>query len=364
MSLRIVVFGLSLSSSWGNGHATTYRSLLRALAARGHDILFLERDVPWYAAQRDLVHANYCDLQFYSDINALGEWKPAIAEADVVLVGTYVPDGATVIDVVAKWARGTRVFYDIDTPVTLEDLDSGVWAHLRPDQISLFDLYLSFTGGPTLRALELDRGAKRARALYCSVDPEIYKCTGAAVRWDLGYLGTYSADRQPALEALLLHPARIMPERRFVVAGASFPPDIVWPSNVERIEHLSPCEHADFYSGLGWTLNLTRSAMRRAGYSPSVRLFEAASCGTPIVTDAWPGLDEFLQPGAECIVAHNAADIDRLLTMPAHTRAGVGQAGRDRILAHHTSAHRATDLEHWLTEAAAVRIPAGALAPC
>lgn len=364
MSLRIVVLGLTLSSSWGNGHATTYRALLRAMAARGHDILFLERDMPWYAAHRDLVQADYCCLQFYRDLGSLEEWKVMIAEADVVLVGTYVPDGAAVIDRVAVWASGTRAFYDIDTPVTLEALDAGDWAHLRPDQIPLFDVYFSFTGGPTLHALERDWGARKARVLHCSVDPEVYRNTSAETRWDLGYLGTYSADRQAALELLLLRPARAMPERRFVVAGSNFPPDLAWPSNVDRIEHLPPGTHADFYSSLGWTLNLTRSAMRRAGHSPSVRLFEAASCGTPIVTDAWPGLDEILRPNAECIVVHDAADIVRLLSTPDQARVQIGQAGRDRILARHTAAHRAAELEYWLSEAAAVCAPAGALASC
>ena len=236
--MRLVVLGLSLSSSWGNGHATTFRALLRAFAARGHDILFLERDVPWYASQRDLAEPDFCRLAYYADIADLARWRGEIAAADAVIVGSYVPEGVAVARAVQGWARGTTAFYDIDTPVTLAKLARGDLEYVSPRVIPGFDIYLSFTGGPTLARIERDYGAPLARALYCSVDEAAYRPTGAAKRWDLSYLGTYSADRQPTLERLLLAPARARADLRFVVAGPQYPADIDWPTNVERIEHL------------------------------------------------------------------------------------------------------------------------------
>ena len=342
--LRFVVFGLSLSSSWGNGHATTWRALLGALAAHGHTIAFLERDVPWYAANRDLSNPSFCDLRFYDSMDDLARLRPMIAAADVVIVGSYVPEGVAVVERVLRWARGTVAFYDIDTPVTLAGLARGECDYLAPELIPRFDLYFSFTGGPTLDVLERRWGARRARALYCSVDPAAYRPIEVPLRWDIGYLGTYSDDRQPALERLLLAPARACPTCRFVVAGTLYPAGIDWPANVERIDHLPPAAHPDFYAALGWALNLTRADMRAAGHSPSVRLFEAAACGAPILSDDWPGLPTLLDPGTEVLVVRESADVLAALALDAAARARIAAAARARVLCAHTSAHRADAL--------------------
>ena len=356
-ALHFVALGLSLSSSWGNGHATTYRGLLKALAAKGHEVLFLEHDKPWYAAERDLERPDFCELRFYDSLSDLENWRDRIACADAVIVGSYVPEGVAVARFVQSIARGIRVFYDIDTPVTLAKLDAGDEEYLSPALIPGFDLYLSFTGGATLRRLEEEYGARAARALYCSVDPEIYYPTGAVSCWDLGYLGTYSADRQPALDRLLLEPARRSPDRRrFVVAGPLYPADMNWPSNVDRIEHLPPAEHAAFYSSLRWTLNVTRADMVAAGYSPSVRLFEAAACGAPILSDYWPGLDTILRTATEIVVARTTEDVLDCLTWPEQKRAILAQAARRHVLAEHTAKHRAGELETHIREALARRL--------
>lgn len=346
--LRIVVLGLSLSSSWGNGHATTYRALLKALAARGHDILFLERDKPWYAEHRDLADPPYCALRFYDDVAGLDDWRGEIGRADAVIVGSYVPDGVAVIRLVQAEARGVTAFYDIDTPVTLAKLLAGDHEYLSPDAIPGFDLYLSFTGGPTLRRLETEYGARAARALYCSVDPDLYRPTGTKPRWDLGYLGTYSPDRQPVLERLLVEPARARPDLRFVVAGPQYPSDIAWPTNVDRIEHLPPAQHAGFYSSLRWTLNVTRADMVAAGFSPSVRLFEAAACGTPIVSDPWAGLDTIFVPEREILIAGGDEAVLGALARAEAERQAIAAAVRRRALAEHTAAHRASELEGYI----------------
>jgi spore maturation protein CgeB len=350
--LRVVVLGLSLSSSWGNGHATTFRALLRAFAARGHDVLFLERDVPWYAQHRDLPSPDFCRLELYPDLAALEDWRGAIAGADAVIVGSYVPEGVAVGRMVQATARGATGFYDIDTPVTLAKLERGDEEYLSAALIPGYDVYLSFTGGPTLERIERQYGSPAARQLYCSVDDEAYRPLDVPPRWDLSYLGTYSPDRQPTLERLLIEPARRAPELRFAVAGPQYPDDIHWPSNVERIEHVPPAEHRAFYAQSRFTLNVTRADMIRAGYSPSVRLFEAGACGVPILSDRWDGIGTLLRPGEEILLTDGAEDVLRALQeMPEGDRRAMGQALRARVLGEHTAAHRAAELEAHLVEA-------------
>jgi len=350
--LRIVVLGLSLSSSWGNGHATTYRALLRALAARGHDILFLERDTPWYAEHRDLARPDFCRLEFYPDLAALHAHAGSIGAADAVIVGSYVPDGVAVGGFVQETSRGVTAFYDIDTPVTLGKLEKGDHEYLSPELIRGYDLFLSFTGGPTLERLVRDYGARTARALYCSVDPDAYRpIPGAARTWDLSYLGTYSPDRQPVLERLLVEPARRAPHLRFVVAGPQYPGGIEWPANVERIEHVGTADHAGFYAASRFTLNVTRADMVQAGWSPSVRLFEAAACGAPIVSDVWAGIEDVLEPGREILLAQSPGDVLDALALPEARSRAQAIAARRRVLSGHTAAHRARELEAHLGEA-------------
>ncbi|ONF47264.1 glycosyltransferase [Methylobacterium radiotolerans] len=352
--MRLVVLGLSLSSSWGNGHATTYRALLKAFAGRGHDVLFLERDVPWYAQHRDLPDPDFCDLALYADLDGLDAHRAAIAAADAVIVGSYVPDGVAAGARVLDWARGTRAFYDIDTPVTLAALEAGTCAYLAAGQIRDYDLYLSFTGGPTLRRLERAYGAPAARALYCSVDPDAYPALDRPARYDLSYLGTYSPDRQPTLERLLIEPARRAPDLRFAVAGPQYPAGIDWPANVERIEHLPPDRHPDFYAASRYTLNVTRADMVRAGWSPSVRLFEAGACGTPVISDRWDGLDTLLVPEREILLPDSPEAVLAILRgRAAADRRSLGAAARAAILARHTAAARAEELERFLDEAGA-----------
>jgi spore maturation protein CgeB len=346
-ALRIVVLGLSITSSWGNGHATNFRALVRALAGRGHDVLFLERDVPWYAEHRDLPHPPYGRTALYGSLEELREaHAEAVREADLVVVGSYVPQGVEVGRWVQDTARGVKAFYDIDTPVTLAALAGGDCEYLVPELIPGYDLYLSFTGGPTLDHLEQVLGAPRARAFYCLVDETAYVPADLDRRWSLGYLGTWSADRQPVVDELLVAPARALPDASFVVAGPQYPAELAWPDNVQRIEHLPPAEHAAFYNAQLLTLNVTRADMVRAGWSPSVRLFEAAACGVPVVSDWWEGLDRFFTPGSEILVARSASDVvQHLRSVDAERRAELGAAARARVLAEHTAQHRADELE-------------------
>ena len=340
------MLGLSITSSWGNGHATNFRALCSALRERGNDVLFLERDKPWYASSRDF-DAPWVEL--YDSLEELRGREAVVREADLVLVGSFVPDGVAVAEWVLETAAGTVAFWDIDTPVTAAALARGDCEYLTPALVPRFDLYLSFTGGPLLEGL----GARRAHPFWCMVDAARYAPARTLQRWDLAYLGTYSGDRQPALEDLLIEPARRLRARRFAVAGPMYPAEIEWPPNVERLENVPPGEHPAFYSAQRFTLNVTRAEMVRAGWSPSVRLFEAAACGVAIVSDWWDGLDSFFEPGREILIAGDSGDVERLLTeIGDEERQSIGESARARVLREHTAAHRAAELELLVHETA------------
>jgi spore maturation protein CgeB len=345
--MKITFLGLSITSSWGNGHATNYRALVRELSARGHDVLFCERDVPWYAAQRDLPQPPWGRTSLYTSLEELAEQHSEdVAAADIVVVGSFVPDGVDVCDWVLENAGGTTAFYDIDTPVTLGKLRRGEHEYISPELVGRFDLYLSFTGGPTLQVLEEEFGARRAVPFYCLVDPEAYRPVEAEKRWDLGYLGTYSDDRHPVLEQLLIEPARWSPAADFAVAGPQYPQRIEWPPNVKRIEHVPPGEHASFYASQRFTLNVTRAEMRAAGWSPSVRLFEAAACGVPVISDRWEGLEWLFTPDEEILIADATTDVvDYLAEIGEEEAREIGERARERVLAEHTAERRCEQLE-------------------
>ncbi len=350
--LDIVFLGLAITSAWGNGHATTYRGLVRELALAGHRVAFLERDVPWYARNRDAPRPDGADVVLYRDLHELGErCTGLVRDADVVIVGSYVPDGVEVARWVLDTARGITAFYDIDTPVTLAKLARGDYEYLHPALVAGFDLYLSFTGGPTLDVIESHYGARVARHLACSADPRRYRPVDVAARYELGYLGTYSADRQPALDRLLVAAARRLPTRGFVVGGPSYPAHIDFPGNVERVEHVAPAEHPSFYCSQRATLNITRADMVRAGFSPSVRLFEAAACGVPIITDRWSGIESYFEPGAELLLADSVEDVLRyLVDLSPDELSEVGRRARARVLRDHTARARARQLLTYVSE--------------
>lgn len=350
--LRIVILGLSITSSWGNGHATTYRSLVRALWQRGHDVLFLERETSWYRAHRDRVELPPGSVRLYHSIDELRRrWRSAVAEADLVIVGSYVPDGVGVCALVQSIASGIIAFYDIDTPVTLTSLAKDDCPYINTELVAGFDLYLSFTGGRALQVLEHRYGARAARVLYCSVDPDRHKPAAAEPVWDMGYIGTYSADRQPTVEELMCAPARRCPQKLFAVAGPLYPIELSWPANVERIEHVGPDRHGWFYSRQRFTLNLTRADMVHMGYSPSVRLFEAAACGVPIISDWWPGLETIFVPGKHILVARSSDEVLSCLSeFSERERRQLAIRAREHVLAQHTAAHRAIALEGYVEE--------------
>ena len=349
--MKIAIFGLSITSSWGNGHATTFRSLCRALWKRGHKILFFEKDQEWYAGNRDLPAPPFCTVHIYQDWNRESpRIRRELQDSDAVVVGSYVPGGAEVIDEVLNSAVPVKAFYDIDTPITISRLRQGDADYLRRDQVAGFDLYLSFTGGPILREIESRFGVQRAVPFYCSVDPERYHFTpDLTFQCDLSYMGTYAPDRQPKIDQFFCEPARRLAQRRFLVAGPLYPETLRWPANVRHIIHLEPKFHPPFYSSSRFTLNVTRLEMVAAGFSPSVRLFEAAACGSAIISDNWPGLEMFLEPGRQILLPDSAEDVMTYLNEMGDEEArAIGRAAQERVLAEHTAEHRAKQFESYV----------------
>jgi spore maturation protein CgeB len=363
--MKLVVFGLTISSSWGNGHATLWRGLCRALARRGHSVAFFERDVPYYAGARDLFEVPGGELVLYQDWDDIRRKAGRmVAEADVAMVTSFCPDGIEATALVLDAPRAVRVFYDLDTPVTLSRLDRGEsLSYVGRRGLRDFDLVLSYTGGAALDRLRARLGARRVAPLYGHVDPEIHRPMAARPEFaaDLSYLGTYAADRQAALEALFITPARRRPDRRFLIGGAQYPVDFPWAKNIFFVRHLPPNEHPAFFSSCRLTLNVTRQAMAEMGWCPSGRLFEAAACGAAMLTDAWEGLDAFFEPGREVLVTGSAAGTTAALDLSDRELRDIGEAGRERALSEHTSDRRAATLEAEIEAARSRAGPAQAL---
>lgn len=350
--MKLVIFGLTVSSSWGNGHATLWRGLLRALAERGHRIVFFERDVPYYAAQRDMAQLPLGELVLYDTWNNVLELaRQQLSDADVGIVTSYCPDGPAASEMVLDSPAPLRVFYDLDTPVTLSRLAAGeAVPYLPPGGLGDFDLVLSYTGGDALLQLRSRLGARRVAPLFGSVDPSVHYPVPPVeeYRASLSYLGTYAEDRQRGVETLLIGPARALADRRFLIGGAQYPASFPWTDNIHFKRHLPPVEHASFFCSSRLTLNVTRRAMADMGYCPSGRLFEAAACGTPILSDAWEGLEEFFTPGSEILVAETTAEAIGAIELSDAELAAVARSARERVLSEHTAAHRAAELERIL----------------
>ncbi|HYE32091.1 MAG TPA: glycosyltransferase [Methylomirabilota bacterium] len=346
--MKLVIFGLTISSSWGNGHATLWRGLCRALAGMGHHVVFYEKDVPYYASQRDYWDIPNGRLVLYTDWESvLSSARADLEDADVGMVTSYCEDGIAASELVLSSRVQLKTFYDLDTPVTLDQLDSGKPVpYLLPRGLGDFDLALSYTGGAALQALRERLGARRVAPIYGSVDPEAHKPVKPVegYRCDLSYLGTYAEDRQAALNTLFIEAARRLPERRFIIAGAQYPHEFPWTDNIYFVRHLPPPEHSAFYCSSRLTLNVTRRAMAAMGYCPSGRLFEASATGTPILSDWWEGLDTFFTPGKEMLIGRTVEDSVAALELTDAELASIAKAARERTLAEHTARNRAEEM--------------------
>lgn len=352
--MKITVFGLTLSSSWGNGHATPYRAIIRALARLGHQVHFFEKNVPYYSSRRDFDSCDYCQLTLYSDWASVRSHALSVAaDSDVVITASFLPEGRLINDEILDLDRPLRVFYDLDTPVTLNNLGHGSVEYLEAGQVQEFDLVLSFTGGKALSTLEDEYHARIVRPLYGCVDPDDYSrvLPIAKFQCDLSYMGTYSPDRQAKVDELLLEPSRRHPEKLFLLAGSLYPWNWQWPENVRRMEHVAPADHARFYSSSRLTLNITRGEMAANGWCPSGRFFEAAACGTPLITDSWGGLDSFFDPQSQLLVVTSAEDVEAALRSPDDELQSMAALARQRTLDEHTGNVRAHQLLQYFDEA-------------
>ncbi len=354
--MRLVIFGLTISSSWGNGHATIWRGLCGALARRGHQVVFFEHDVAYYANHRDLTDPEGYQIVFYQDWAGIASQAREVVEvADAAIITSYCPDSSAAAEVVLASKVPIRVFYDLDTPVTLERLEQqGSVDYVPSCGLEPFDLVLSYTGGRALSELQKRLGARKVAALYGSVDPHLHKPVQPKAKYDadLSYLGTYAEDRQPALRQLFIEPARRAPGKRFLIGGAQYPDDFPWAENIWFVSHVPPPEHPAFYCSSKLTLSVTRAAMAEMGYCPSGRLFEAAACETPLVSDWWDGLDHFFEPGREILVASTTSEVLAALAQSSEELQRVGVAARERVMAEHTSDHRCKELVQLLEASA------------
>lgn len=355
--MRIVIFGLTVSSSWSNGHATLWRSLIQALDDDGHEVVFYERDDPSFRAHRDRPElGGKAQLRFYDTWGEVrAEACATIDEADVAIVSSYCPDGRGASDLVLDAPTVTRVFYELDTPVTLARLAGGEdVAYLPARGLGEFDLVLSSTGGRALDMLREKLGVRRVAPLYGSVDPVQHRPVPAEDTWAAAcsYLGTWSDDRHAVLDELFLEAARRRPDERFIIGGSQYPPHVEWPSNVVRHEHVPPPQHPAFYCSSRLTVSVTRAPESQLGYCPSARLFEAAACGVPVLSDAWEGLETFFTPQQEILIAKTTADVEAALAMPHEELARIGARARERTLDEHSAARRAAELVGHLEGAA------------
>jgi spore maturation protein CgeB len=353
--MKITIFGLTISSSWGNGHATLWRGLCKALARLGHRVVFFERDVPYYAAHRDARDFENIDLVLYASWDGIEHRAlRELATTDAAIVTSYCPDAIAASECVFESPRPVSVFYDLDTPVTLSQMRQGLPVpYIGPRGLKDYDMVLSYTGGAALEQLRRKLGAKRTRPLYGHVDPDLHHRVSMDSRFasHLSYLGTYAADRQALVDELFVKPAHAKPQASFLVGGAQYPVTVKWPSNVSFSEHVPPAEHASFFSSSLLTLNVTRGAMAEMGWCPSGRLFEAAACGATLISDRWEGLEEFYAPGKEILLAQNSNDVLAALDMDEAEIRQIGTAAFERTLDEHTCHHRARVLLNALEDA-------------
>jgi spore maturation protein CgeB len=348
--MHFLVFGLCVSSSWGNGHATLWRGLIKALVRRGHTLTFYEKDAPYYASTRDGWEPPFgADLSIYEHFEDIrDEANRKLQHTDLAIVTSYCPDGSAASALVLDSRASIKAFYDLDTPVTLDTLSSGrSVSYLPAEGLNRFDLVLSYTGGRALDELKTRLGARVVEPLYGWVDAETHRPESPIdeFRSELCYLGTFAKDRQTALDELFVHTARVQPEKRFAIGGAQYPEDFPWTQNIFFVRHLPPSLHSAFFCSSRATLNVTRQAMAQYGFCPSGRLFEAAACGAAIFSDWWEGLNTFFEPNSEILPVHHTKDVVEALSLSDLELKRMASAAMERVLASHTADARAVALE-------------------
>jgi spore maturation protein CgeB len=360
---RIAFYGSSLLSSYWNGAATYYRGLLRALSALGYEITFYEPDILDRQANRDIAPPDWCNSVVYpAEPLGLSGAAAGAARADVVVKASGVgyEDDAILQAVMAQARPGAlRVFWDVDAPATLAAMQADADDPLRralPD----LDLVLTYGGGQPVVDAYRKLGARRCVPVYNALDPETHHPVPPDPRFkaDLGFLANRLPDREARVENFFFHPARALPEQRFILGGSGWEQGAV-PGNVRVLGHVPTADHNAFNVTPRAVLNVARDNMAATGFSPATRVFEAAGAAACLITDAWEGIEQFLAPGREILVARDGADVlECLRTLTPERAAAIGHGARARVLAEHTYDHRARQvnelLSKCLVEAAAV----------
>ncbi|MFU8814911.1 MAG: CgeB family protein [Pseudomonadales bacterium] len=359
--MNIAFWGSSLVSAYWNGAATYYRGLLKALAKRGHRVTFYEPDAFGRQQHRDMAAPSWAEVVVYrpeADLSGLLEQSAA---ADLVVKAS----GIGVLDEFLCYALlsgrrggGTVIYWDVDAPATLAALDAGEHPVLR-EAVGDFDAVFTYGGGPPVAAAYLQRGARQVRAIYNAVDPETHFPVPAveAYRADATLLANRLPDREARLRSYFLDVAAAQPGYRFLLGGNGWSRQDV-SSNVGLLGHVAPQDHNALNCSARLVLNVNREDMARVGYSPATRIFEAAGAGACIVSDAWEGIDWFLEPGAEILLAHDGAEVARWLCSVEPDQAQeIGRRARLRVLDQHTYDHRALSVEQAL---ASLQQPAAA----
>lgn len=355
-TLDLVIVGRSILSSHSNPMAELYRGLINELAHRGHRTTYLEPYDFAGIAHRDMLRSPYCEVWTYGDVDTLiDEYLPAIQSADLVLLASGVPETDRIAQWIAQEARGITIYYDTDLARTSANLAQSTDCTfcLSAQTLGCFHLYLSTTGGPALAGLAENYGLHCARPLYESIDPFSYYRMDIEKSYDLGFIGNFKEERQHKLEELLLGPARTTPNRQFVLAGGSYPEDQKWPQNLTYLEHLPGTNHVDFYNRQACTLIVGRKDRSVLGYTPSRSLLAAAACGVPVLTENWDGIEHFFETGRELYCVSQSQEVlDVLYGTDEYTRLKLGSCARERVLAEHTTAHRAQQLLAYWEEVA------------
>jgi len=366
--MKIAFFASSLVSAYWNGAATYYRGIVRALHERGHRVRFYEPDAYGRQQHRDIADPEWAEVVVYpgeGDHHALAMVEDARG-ADLVVKasGVGVFDALLEQAVLELQSPTTRVaFWDVDAPATLDRMHRDAADPLRA-LVPRYDLVLTYGGGePVVRAYE-SFGARRCVPIYNALDPSTHHPVARDPRFaaDLGFLGNRLPDREARVEEFFLHAAALLPERRFLLGGSGWA-DKSMPANVTDMGHVYTADHNAFNATPTAVLNVSRESMARYGFSPATRVFEAAGAAACLITDRWEGIGLFIEPDREVLVAADgeevAAHVDALT--PERARA-IGQAAYRRVLAEHTYAHRAAQLEQVLEGSAQARALAEGLA--
>lgn len=351
--LSIAFFGSSLVSAYWNGAATYYRGIIRALHTQGHQVTFYEPDAYDRQQHRDIPDPAWARVVVYDATEAgVHRALDAAASADLIIKasGVGVFDELLEAAVVAlKRPSNVVIFWDVDAPATLDrvaQIPGDPFRRLVPR----YDLILTYGGGQPVVDGYTALGARQCVPIYNAVDPSTHHPVSPDPRFTgkLGFLGNRLPDRERRVEEFFLEPATALPDQRFLIGGNGWG-DKPMSTNVKYLGHVYTADHNAFNCTLQAVLNINRESMARYGFSPPTRVFEAAGAGACLLTDAWKGIEDFLEPGQEVLVAHNGNDVITHLERLEHRRARqIGEAARRRVLAQHTYAHRARQLSELL----------------